>query len=144
MNIKLEPVNESNYWACIEMPELDYVASNVVSLAQAYVYEDWYPFCIYNDDTLVGFTLYAIDHEDKDEYWMVRLYIAKEHQNKGYGKEAVKKLIKLVKDKYNCKKFHTSTEPENKRGLHVYESIGFKRTGRIEDEEEILVYEFND
>ncbi|WBW94701.1 GNAT family N-acetyltransferase [Oceanirhabdus sp. W0125-5] len=141
MNIRLEPINKHNYKKCITMGSSEYMASNILSIVQAYVFDNWYPCCIYHQDTLVGFIMYAID--EYGELWMYRLYIDEVHQNKGYGTAAVKKLLTLVKDKYNCNEFFTSTSPENKRALHVYENIGFKRTGDIMDKEVILRYKYS-
>jgi len=142
MNIRLEPINKHNYKNCISMGSSEYIASNILSIIQAYVFDDWHPCCIYFENTLVGFIMYAIDEEDRN-LWMYRLYIDEAHQNKGYGTEAVKKLLTIVKEKYDCNEFYTSTSPENDRALHVYESIGFERTGKIKDKEVVLRYIYN-
>ena len=124
------------------MGSSEYIASNVFSIVQAYVFDDWYPCCIYFEDTLVGFILYAIDEVD-GSLWMYRLYIDEGYQNKGYGTKAVKKLLTIVKEKYDCNEFYTSTSSENHRALHVYESIGFERTGKTKDKEVVLRYIYN-
>lgn len=144
MNIRLEPVNEENYLECIEMPKLDYVASNAVSIAQAYVFKDRYPFCIFDGDKMIGFVMYKIEHDEEGEFCaMNRVYISKEHQNKGYGKEVVRKILKIIKERHGCKEVYTSTHLENARAFHVYESVGFKRTGEVSGNEGVLVYTFD-
>lgn len=145
MNVRLEPINKDNYYKCIDMPKLKYVASNAVSIAQAYVNEKTYPFCIFDGDTAVGFAMYKIvydDEEDIDVYCMNRLYIAEGFQNKGCGRAAVKGLLQMIHERHACGEVYTSTHSENERALHLYESVGFQRTGEIADDEVVLVYRF--
>lgn len=142
MNIRLEPVNENNYLECVQMPKVNHVASNAFSIVQAYVFEDTHPYCIFNDDVMVGFAMYKVLHEEIDIYCMNRLYVAEEHQNKGCGKAAVKMLLKMMKERHDCTEVFTSTNFENERALHVYESLGFKRTGEFDGNEVVLAYEF--
>lgn len=144
MNLRLEPVNEENYYECISMPKLDYVASNAVSIAQAYVFKNRYPFCIFDGDKMIGFVMYKIEFEEEEKFYaMNRVYISTEYQNKGYGKEVVRKILKIIKDRHDCKEVYTSTNLENARAFHVYESIGFKRTGEVSGNEGVLVYTFD-
>lgn len=145
MSIRLESVNKENYRQCIEMPKLEYVASNMFSIVQAYVLDRSYPFCIFNEDEMVGFAMYKIiydDEEDIDVFCMNRLYISEEYQNKGYGRAAVNNLLQMMKEKHDCEEVYTSTHHDNHRALHLYESIGFKRNGEMDDEEVVLVYTF--
>ncbi|MGH4124141.1 MAG: GNAT family N-acetyltransferase [Clostridium sp.] len=145
MNIRFEPVTKGNYRECIEMPKLEHVASNMFSIVQAYVLDRTYPFCIFNEDKMIGFVMYKIiydDEEDIDIFCMNRLYIAEEYQNKGYGRVAVNKLLQMIKEKHSSEEIYTSTHHENHRALHLYESIGFKRNGEMDDDEVVLVYRF--
>ncbi len=142
MNIRLEPINKNNYKNCISIGSSQFIACNVLSIVEAYVFDDWYPCCIYFKNTLVGFLMYSIDEDDR-KLWMYKLYINEEHQNKGYGTAAVNKLLTIVKEKYDCNEFYTSTSLQNERALHVYESIGFERTGKIKDKQVVLRYIYN-
>ena len=60
--IELRKIDKTNYDDCIKLQvsgeQRKFVASNVYSLAQAWVYyETAYPFAIYADDVMVGFIM---------------------------------------------------------------------------------------
>ena len=96
--INFREITEDNFDSIIRMkrPENEhFVASNAYSLAQAWLYRDnndVYPFAIYNDEEPVGFMM--LD-EDLEERCLViwRIMFPVEHQNKGYGTKAIKKIV---------------------------------------------------
>lgn len=51
-----------------------FVASNMLSLAQAKVQDECVPLAIYDDDAMVGFVMYAKDRTDH-QHWIYRLMI---------------------------------------------------------------------
>lgn len=58
--ISLRPVDSSNYRECIDLrvarDQERFVASNVQSLAEAYVWrEGAEPYAVYSDDEMIGF-----------------------------------------------------------------------------------------
>ena len=60
--ISLRPIDSSNYRECIELSvepdQQRFVASNLQSLADAYVWrEAAEPYAVYSDDEMVGFAL---------------------------------------------------------------------------------------
>ena len=70
--ISLRPVDSSNYRECIELtvaPEQErFVASNVQSLAEAYVWrEGAEPYAVYSDDEMIGFALLFPLGEDEPD-----------------------------------------------------------------------------
>ena len=91
-------ITEENFKAIVQMKRPDgegFVASNVYSLAQAWLYRDAndvYPFAIYDDETPVGFMM--LD-EDVEERCLIiwRIMFPVEYQNKGYGTQAIEKII---------------------------------------------------
>jgi diamine N-acetyltransferase len=66
-----------------------YVASNAVSIAQAYFHRDnaWFR-AIYADETPVGF-LMLDDRPDEASYFLWRFMIDARYQKFGYGKRAL-------------------------------------------------------
>ncbi|MCT4599205.1 MAG: GNAT family N-acetyltransferase [Vallitalea sp.] len=134
MNIQLKEVTKENWTQCIKLKvakeQEEFVASNSYSLLQAFYEDGLYPLAIYDNDTMVGFVMYEIDDED-DDMGMCRLMIDKKYQKKGYGREAILKLLDFIKDKYGSVPFYTSFEPENVVADKLYESIGFEKTGEI-------------
>lgn len=51
------------------------------------------------------------------------------HQEKGYGRIALRMLIEYLFDDQKVQKIVLNTNLENKRAQHVYELIGFSKTG---------------
>jgi GNAT superfamily N-acetyltransferase len=105
--ISLRPVDTNNYRECIELsvaPEQQgFVASNLQSLADAYVWrEAAEPYAVYSDDEMVGFALlfpFAGDVDDDSipepgterGMVLVRLMIDGRFQGRGYGRDAWKR-----------------------------------------------------
>lgn len=138
--IHFEKITEDNFDAIIRMkrPEGEhFVASNAYSLAQAWLYRDAgdvYPFAIYEDNTPVGFMLLDEDTESRClVIW--RIMFPVEHQNKGYGTQALRLITQLAKDSQKYDFLLLTCAPENAIGRHVYEKLGFRPTGEISNNE---------
>ena len=141
--INFRAITEENFDCIIRMkrPEKErFVASNAYSLAQAWLYRnnnDVYPFAIYHDEEPVGFMM--LD-EDLEERCLViwRIMFPAEHQNKGYGTAAIKKIVDLAKETGKYDFLIIDYAPENKIAEHVYTKLGFKPTGEISNDEIVL------
>lgn len=141
--INFKAITEDNFQAIINMKrpaEEHFVASNVYSLAQAWLYRDAgdvYPFAIYDEEIPVGFMM--LD-EDLEERCLViwRIMFPVEYQNKGYGTQAVKQIIQLAKESGKYDFMIIDHHPDNKVAQHVYEKLGFKPTGEISNGEIVL------
>lgn len=86
--INFRKITEDNFDIIIQMKwpkEENFVASNAVSLAQAWLYRDdgdVFLFAVYDDDIPVGFMLLEEDmDEDRLDLW--RIMLAVEHEGKG-------------------------------------------------------------
>ena len=117
----------------------NFVAPNAYSLAQAWLYRDnndVYPFAIYSDNTPVGFMLLDEDLEERSlVIW--RIMFPPEHQNKGYGTEAIGEIIRLARQSKKYDYMIIDCVPKNVIVKHVYEKLGFKPTGNIVNNGEI-------
>lgn len=141
--INFRAITEENFDIILKMkrPEGEgFVASNAYSLAQAWLYRDAgdvYPFAIYNDDEPVGFMM--LD-EDLDEKYLViwRIMFPIEHQCKGYGTEAIRKITELARESGKYEYMIIDHHPENKIAAHVYGKLGFRPTGEISNGEIVL------
>lgn len=144
MNIIFKEITKDNWEECIELKvskeQESFVASNAFSIVQANYSVGLFPLAIYNDDTMVGFLMYEKDDIAKD-MGMCRLMIDIKYQNKGYGKAAIKELLDLIREKYGSTPFYTSFEPENNVAEKLYESIGFRKTGEMLEEEILLKFD---
>ena len=139
----LKEINEENFDQVIKMrlPQGAYCASNIYSLAQAWLYKDIArPYAIYNNDLLIGFIMFDI-HYDKRELGIWRFMFAPEYQNKGYGYQTLKMIINTF-DKEKFDYLYLSCAPQNDIAMHLYKKVGFYETGEIDDDEVVLRYDF--
>lgn len=148
MNILLKEVNSDNWSDCVSLKvaenQKNFVASNSYSLAQSKYEPDCIPMCIYDDETMIGFVMFAIDKDDDenvndDQFWICRFMIDEKFQGKGYGKASMSKIIEHIKNNYNYDNVYLSEVPENSTAKGLYKGFGFEFTGEVEDEEEVMI-----
>jgi len=150
--IELKKITTENFEECISLSlteeQRKYVASNAYSLSEAYatLNEGKYipmPYAIYNDDTMVGFIMaeyQPIDEDDPEDdenvYYLARLMIDKRYQGNGYGKEAMLKMIELIKTfpHGEADAIVLSCERENTAAYNLYKSLGFVDTNEFNEE----------
>ena len=135
--IELREITKDNLNTVLALEVFDhqkaFVSSVVASLAQAYVYKDTaFPFAVYAGNTLVGFIMLGY-YEARNQYTLWKFLIDKKYQNKGYGKEALKKGIQYLQNTFHAKEIYTGVSVGNEQAKHVYKSLGFVETGLVED-----------
>jgi len=108
-------------------------------MARAKYEDDITEKAIYAGDTPVGFCVYGIEPETNDP-WIIALIIDKNHQNKGYGKETILLLIDELKRIAPNKCIYISHRLENKHAGRLYTNMGFTDTGKINENERVLIY----
>lgn len=140
--ITLKKVNEDNFRKVVRMKlneEQDkFVAPNVYSIAQAWLYPDEArPFAIYNDEEVIGFMMLDWDEKER-ECGVWRFMIAEELQGKGYGRKAMEYALNMIKESNKFDYVFLDYVPGNDVGKHLYERLGFKETGEIEDGEIVM------
>lgn len=142
MTVTLQPLTRENLWPVVELkvhPEQEnFVAPNIDSIANTYVEPSFVPLAVYAGDDLVGFAMYG-QHPDTGAWWVIRLMIALEHQGRGYGRAAMEAVIATMVERTNCAEIVTSFVPGNTVAAALYESLGFRPTGEIEDGEPLVV-----
>ncbi|MET3548423.1 MULTISPECIES: GNAT family N-acetyltransferase [Paenibacillus] len=133
-----------------------FVASNLSSVASCYVLATNgghpFPFAIYADEQPVGFVMitYKITGYDTpsiadDGYCILRLMMDQRHQNKGYGREAMKKVLEFIRTfpagpaQYCWISYKADNAPAKK----LYESFGFRDSGEVIGDEQITVLRLN-
>ena len=82
----------------------------------------------------------VIDKKDGSRKRISPLWIMKEFRGKGYAQDA----IRAVEDLYGKDNWCLDTILQEKGNLHLYEKMGYKRTGRIEhinERMDIVFYE---
>ncbi len=75
--------------------------------------------------------------ELKEERCLIiwRIMFPVEHQNRGYGTQAVKEIIRMAKESGNHDFSLLDCAPNNPIARHVYEKLGFQPTGILHNEE---------
>ena len=143
MRVSLREITPENFKECVELKVADaqknFVAPNVMSIAQSKVYPSHLPFAVYTDDEIVGFVMYGFDTED-EKFYLGRLMIDEKHQGKGYGRAATLEVIEQLKQNEDCKEIYLSFAPENTNAEKLYKSIGFERTGELNGSEIVMRY----
>ncbi len=144
--VELRKITMENFHECINLSVADhqrnFVASNMYSLAEAKADGVSNPLAIYADNKMVGFTMYCFEPESGTGY-IDRLMVGAGHQNKGYGRAAMMEVIRQLQSTPGCRQIRTSFEPTNAVAEALYESLGFRRTGEIDEGEVVLLFEFH-
>lgn len=114
-----------------------FVATNAVSLAQAYVSPEAWTRAIYADEVPVGFVMLSLEPE-KPEYWVWRMMIGRDHQGRGYGRAAMNAVAEHVRGLPGAKELRLSFVPAPGNPRPFYESLGFELTGEEEENEKVM------
>ena len=145
MSVELRPVTQANFGSVINLEvsqdQVNFVSSNLYSIAESKVYPECIPLAIYANDTAVGFLMYAFDNKD-DNYWICRLMIDRYFQGKGYGKEAMRQIIQEIRKRPNIDLIKLSINPSNQSGEKLYMDLGFVKTGELVEGEEVMCLDF--
>jgi len=119
-----------------------FVSTVAESLAQAWVYRDTaFPFAIYADNIPVGFVMLGY-YEVRKQYTLWKFFIDERHQNKGYGKQALRLAIQCLVEQFSAEEVYTGVLLGNEVARQLYISFGFEETGNIEGNMEELKYTY--
>jgi diamine N-acetyltransferase len=158
MSVSLNPVTGENLFDCIHLmtsveqweaylefarlTDERFVASNLVSLAQAGVHRELVPLAIYDGETPVGFVMYEpLAEENNTGYHICRLMVGYPYQGKGFGRAGMEAVIAHLRGKPDCHRITTSVLPENVVADALYRRLGFVPTGDVDDGEIVLCLE---
>lgn len=140
-DVTLQEITEQTLSAILRLEVADhqkkFVASNAVSIAQAYFSKNAWFRAIYAGETPVGFVMLHID-ETKSEYFLWRFMIDRQQQGQGYGRQALLKIIEYVRGLPGAQEFFLSYVPEAGGPLPFYQKLGFVETGDWEEGEKIM------
>lgn len=154
MIIELRDITKKNYFDVLNLEvqpnQRNFIASNSISLAEAYVYDkngDFIaPLAIYDKEVLVGFVMIAYDQKigiSKGNYLLFRFMIDQRFQGLGYFKPTMDAVIDFVRTELAGKatSLWLSYEPENKHARSCYLHYGFKETGQVIEDEIVAIYD---
>lgn len=140
--MELRAITEQNYQKILDLStgagQEEFVARNVRSLAQAWVFRDRArPYALYEGEEPVGFIMFDWRPEKKwVEIW--RLMIDHRFQGKGYGRAAVQKALEFLRESGLFERVQINYVEENQGAKHLYRSMGFQETGAMEGNEVVM------
>jgi diamine N-acetyltransferase len=118
------------------------VASNAKSMAQAAVTGEAWPRAIYASEEPVGFVMLydptLVPAPEEPELFLWRLMIDRAQQRRGYGRAAMQLLIEHVTTRRHAGELLTSIVEPAPHLLVFYGGLGFVRTERVIDGEQVL------
>ena len=130
---ELRPITEENFIDAFNLKlapgQERFVSHPIRSLAQAYVYRDQcQPFGIYAGERMVGYVMVIYDY-DVPEYDVWHMLIDAGEQGKGYGREALDRVIEYIRTKPfgDSDRVALTCNRENPIARKLYESRAFSR-----------------
>ena len=121
----------------------DFVAPNAVSLAEAlFATEAWFR-AICHDGEPVGFVMLCDESlrdppPERPGISLWRFMIDAQHQGRGFGREALLQVIEHVRGKAAFRTLELSYVPGPGCPEPFYRSLGFRHTGRVDEDEIVL------
>lgn len=139
--IKLVTVNPDNWRLGLKVSETQksFVSDSMKLLARAYAYRNSRSnaFVIYNDTTPVGMALYY-DCEEINAYDFSQLFIDERYQGNGFGIEAARRILELMKNDGKYNKVVLCYIDGNEAARNMYEKLGFRLTGEYDGNEIVM------
>lgn len=89
--------------------------------------KDTFYYFICMDEVKVGAIRVIDSHTEKNKR-ISPLYILPEYQNRGIAQIA----MKLCEQKHGCERWELDTILQEERNCHLYEKMGYRRTGKTE------------
>lgn len=132
--VEFKEISEDNFEKVLklkisdEQDEKRFVAPNVRSLADAYLYRnagDVFPYAVEDEGEVVGFILLDEDVEEK-EYMIWRMMVDERFQGRGYGKAIVRKVIEQFETDERFDVLIADYVVGNEPMKQLLESLGFK------------------
>lgn len=141
MNLRIVEVTEDIFWDVIKLKSDEdqvkriqiferWVGSNAFFLAACHVF-GFTARAIYDGEELIGFASHGFNNET-ERYEMVSIMIGHQYQGKGYSVPALRLVIDEMIKMYQCKEIYLSVIYNNERAIRIYEKVGFKPTGEVE------------
>ena len=147
MVIHLEPITPHNWRTFttlkVKKEQEQWVASNVLILARAYVYRESNSavYAIYNSNTPVGLLMQR-DHIENGKTFCIldQLMIAEQYQGYGFGKAAMLQWLARIKENKKYSSIKLCYKEEDFIASNLYHHLGFQHTGEIDEDEIIMEY----
>jgi diamine N-acetyltransferase len=115
-----------------------FVASNAVSIAQAYFHREtaWFR-AVYAGDRPVGFVMLEV-HPERAIYHLWRFMIDRRYQGEDYGARALRLVMDHVRTLPGAREMSLSCVPGEGGPGPFYEKLGFLYTGEVDEDELVM------
>ncbi len=134
--IELVALDKDNWETCVNLTDKGdkHIYPNLFSIAEAQFYDKAISRAIYVDQEMVGYAMYGEDEDDPRAWVIDRFMIAKAFRRKGYGGEAIKRIMDLGRSR-GYRRFTTSTESTNIAMRILLTKLGFETDLERRDDE---------
>lgn len=113
-----------------------FLAPAIGILARGYVYRNCNArvFGIANEEQIVGVALVRDFLDEPVGYDLQQFMIDKRFQGKGYGTEALKQILELLRQEGKYNTVEVCVKKAAIEALRVYEKVGFRDSGYVDEE----------
>lgn len=136
--VTLQPVDQSNWRDVAKLKvfehQLEFVAEPCSYLTLCCYGQDWQPLAICLGDVVIGFMMWSTDPAD-GSCWLGGIFIDRDMQRQGYGRQAVRAAMAMLKERHGYQDFALSYQPTNLPARSLYQQLGFVETGELEGAE---------
>jgi len=125
----LKEIDINNWKECANLTlnndQLDFLPSNLYSIAESQFYPDTIIKAIYNQhDQMIGFIMYGIETITK-KWRIFRIMIDRNHQGKGYGRAVMQHVIDKISKNGDNKEILVAYQANNSVAKKIYADLGF-------------------
>jgi diamine N-acetyltransferase len=147
-DVSLHEITASTVRAVTDLrvsPEQEgYVASNAVSIAQAYFHREAWFRCIHAADDLVGFVMLSDETlltpaPTPAQLSLWRFMIDRRYQRLGYGRRALELVVAHARTRPGIDAIQTSYVVGPHGPMEFYLSFGFRHTGEVMPNGEVVL-----
>lgn len=139
--IKLVTIDPDNWRLGLKVSEAqkEFVSDSMRLLARAYAYRNSRSnaLVIYNDSIPVGMALFY-DCDEINAYDFSQLFIDERYQGNGFGIEAAKQILEMMKSDGKYDKVVLCYIEGNEAARKIYEKLGFYLTGECDGNEIVM------
>ncbi len=140
--IKLIPLSRNNWDHAIALEladdQKDYLPNNLFSIAESKFEPSAELYGLYQESTMIGF---AVVCTFSGVPWVTRFMIDKKHQGGGMGRDALTTLVQKLMKKPGVSEVRASIASKNAPAEYMFHSVGFKRTGDVDEREFVMRFE---
>lgn len=148
MNIHFEPITPDNWRLFnklkVKENQKGFVPENIGILARAFAFRECNSLvhAIYSYDEPIGLIMqYDYNNNEKLSCVLNEFMIADQYQSRGYGTEALRQWINMIKGEGKYDSIILCYIEGNEDACNLYLKAGFHHTGEIDENEVLMEYD---